>query len=256
MELSFRNLTCPVRSCLRHGSLQSVKLLHIGQRIWRTCKSLGCCCEFFFDSFSVSIKLFFSDSPGPVNCLLVHLADVSIYLSLSKFLHSLYMVFKQFLLPDETSLYSINEVSAVSLSCDFLPYSTFFLQQSSYDFSSLTQTRHHRRCTLIEHLLLCYVKVCSIFGIKFDDFSVPGCKFRRSLFTCCPHSGSNLLPAFSSYPSARIKGTADTAGQALAHLSAEHVHAINRELKALLQRLVQAAKPALKTLAKVFSSAV
>ena len=200
--------------------------------------------------------MFFSYSPSPINCLLVHLTGISFYLGLSKFLYSLDMVFKQFLLPDKASLHSINEVTAVSLSCDFLPYSTFFLQQSSYDFSSLTQTGHHRRCTLIEHLLLCYAKVCGIFSVKLDVFSVPGCKFGRSFFPGCPDRSSDLLPATSSRLRTRIEGSDDPTGQALAHLSAKHVHAVNRELKALLQRLVQAAKPALKTLAEVFSSAV
>ena len=123
------------------------------------------------------------------------------------------MILEQFLLPDETSLHSINKVSAVSLSCNLLTYSTFFLQQSSYDFSSLTQTGYHRRGALIKHLLLCYTKVCGVLGIKLDVFSVPGSKFRRSLFPSRPDRGSNLLPASSRRLRTSVESAADTTGQ-------------------------------------------
>ena len=85
---------------------------------------------------------------------------------------------------------------------------------------------------------------------------MPGCKFGRSLFPSCLDRSSNLLPTTGSRLRTRIESTLHTTGQAFAHLSAKHVHAIKRELKALFQRLVQATKSAIKTLAKVFSSTV
>ena len=98
------------------------------------------------------------------------------------------------------------------------------------------------------------------FGVRCCSHLPGMCRSILNLpFKFCICSLETLGKFFTAVRSrlcARIKGSADTAGQAFAHSSAEHVHAVECELKSLLQCPVQTVKPTIKTLAEVFSSAV